>query len=96
MRQILTNKFGKIILTLVALLLLLTGTVLAGGGGPQISRYVIGGGGGHSEADPYVLDGTVGQAVAGTVSSTPYELCAGFWCGMGMYRVYLPLVLRNW
>jgi hypothetical protein len=94
MKQILTSKIGKVILVVFALLLL-TGTVLAGGGGPYISRSVIGGGGGHSEMGRYVMDATVGQAVVGTFSHTPYELCAGFWCGMGEYKVYLPVVLRN-
>jgi hypothetical protein len=60
-----------------------------------MQKHVIGGGGGHSEAGSFVLNGTAGQAVAGTVSSAPYELCAGFWCGMGQYEIYLPLVLRQ-
>jgi len=94
MKQILTSKVGTTILVVVALLLL-AGTVLAGGGGPYISRYVIGGGGGHSEMGRYVMDATVGQAVVGTFGHTPYELCAGFWCGMGEYKIYLPVVLRN-
>jgi len=94
MKQILTSKAGKAILVVVALLLL-TGAVLAGGGGPYISRYVIGGGGGHSAMGHYVIDATAGQAVVGTFSTAPYELCAGFWCGMGEYKVYLPVIMRN-
>jgi hypothetical protein len=78
----------------VIALLLLIGTVFAGGG-PYISRYVFGGGGGHLEMGHYVMDAAVGQAVAGTFGTAPYKLCAGFWCGMGEYRVYLPVVLRN-
>ena len=94
MKQTLISKIGKAILVVVVLLLL-TGTVLAGGGGPYVSHYVIGGGGGHSEKDRYVMDATVGQAVVGTFSTAPYELCAGFWCGMGEYRVYLPMIVRD-
>jgi hypothetical protein len=60
-----------------------------------MQKHVIGGGGGHSEVDNFVLNGTIGQAVVGTVSNTPYDLCAGFWCGMGRYKVYLPLILRQ-
>ena len=60
-----------------------------------MQKHVIGGGGGHSEAGSFVLNGTAGQAVAGTVSNAPYKLCAGFWCGMGRYEIYLPLVLRQ-
>jgi hypothetical protein len=93
MKQILTSKVGKVGLIVVALLLL-TGAVLADEE-PYISRHVIGGGGGHSEMDHYVIDATVGQAVVGTFSQIPYELCAGFWCGMGEYRIYLPVILRN-
>jgi hypothetical protein len=94
MKQILTNKASKAILVVVTLLLL-TSTVLAGGGGPYISRYVIGGGGGRSEMGHFVVDATVGQAVVGTFGTAPYELCAGFWCGMGEYKVYLPVIVRN-
>jgi hypothetical protein len=94
MRQLWTT-FTKIGLPPIAItLLLLTGTALAAGT-LTIDRWVIGGGGGHSEAGSYVLDATVGQAVAGVTNNAPYELCAGFWCGMGRYKVFLPLVLRN-
>ena len=87
------RRAGKVILALTALLLL-SSVVLAANG--EIPRYVIGSGGGHAETAPYALDGTLGQVVAGLVSSSPYELCSGFWCGMAAkYRVYLPLVLRN-
>ncbi len=94
MKQILTSKAGTTVLVVVTLLVA-AGMVLAGGGGPYISRYVIGGGGGHSQAGHYVMDVTVGQAVVGTFNAASYELCAGFWCGMSEYKVYLPMVLRN-
>ena len=65
-------------------------------GMPAIPWSVIGGGGGHAEAAPYALDGTLGQPIVGQAASLPYDLCAGFWCGAAaQYRVYLPLVLRN-
>ena len=63
-----------------------------------VERWVIAAGGGHSEAAPYSLDGTVGQAVVGTASQTPYGLCSGFWCGVrGALdeRVFLPVAVRN-
>ena len=76
--------------------LLLTRLALAANG-CEIIRNVIGGGGGHTENAPYALEGTSGQSVVGQASQTPYDLCAGFWCGMGAeYSVYLPLVLRNY
>jgi len=65
----------------------------------DLNWHVIGGGGGHSEAGDYILDGTAGQPVAGTVIlSGPYDQCAGFWCWGWQFErknVYLPLVLRN-
>lgn len=86
---------GRAILAALTVLLLLAGVALAANG-YEITRYVIGGGGGHSEAGGYVLDATVGQGVAGVVNDAPYELCAGFWCGMAEYRFRFPLVLRSY
>jgi hypothetical protein len=72
----------------------LAGVVLAQGT-LAIDRHVIGGGGAHLETGIYALDGTIGQPVVGMISSTPYELCSGFWCGTGERSyVYLPLVLK--
>lgn len=79
----------------LAILLLLAGIVLASGSTPTVDWWVVGGGGGHVEASPYALDGTIGQGAVGEVSNS-YELCSGFWCGAAEYRIYLPLVLRNW
>ncbi len=83
---------------LVLVLLLLVGMARAAPlAAPEVSRYVVGGGGGYAEQSPYALNGTIGQSVVGQASQTPYDLCAGFWCGVGaQYRVYLPLVLRNY
>ncbi len=76
-------------------LLLLTGTALAANG-YEITRNVIGGGGGPAANGSYALNSTIGQAVVGRASQSIYDLCAGFWCGVGAeYRIYLPLVLRN-
>ena len=63
-----------------------------------VEQWVVAAGGGHVEAAPYSLDGTVGQAVMGTASQTPYGLCSGFWCGVYGARgeqVFLPVVVRN-
>ncbi len=89
------RQAGKVILTL-AVLLLLTSVTLAANG-YEISREVIGSGGGHSEAGPYSLDATIGQAVVGASSSGDYELGAGFWNGTAaQYKIYLPVVLKNY
>ena len=63
-----------------------------------VERWVIGAGGGHAEAATYSLEGTVGQAVAGTAGQAPYGLCSGFWCGVPGYlgeSVFLTVVVRN-
>ena len=82
-------------LLLLLALLAVTASVLAGGGeGLWTRRVVIGGGGGHVAAGRYALDSTIGQGVAGTVWSGGTELCAGFWCGTGVYELHLPAVMR--
>ena len=55
------------------------------------------GGGGASTSGNYAVNLTVGQSATGTSSSTMYGGCLGYWCGVAVwYRVYLPLVLRNY
>ncbi|MBN1977625.1 MAG: hypothetical protein JW918_09515 [Anaerolineae bacterium] len=84
-------------LSILAVLLLST-TALSASSAPaavEMQRYVIAGGGGRSEAGDYVLHGAAGQPVAGTTANPPYDLCAGFWCGAGIYTSYLPLALHN-
>ena len=93
MKHIPMSNLGKAGLIVVALLLL-SGTVLAADG-IEITRSVIGGGGGHSVSGRYTLDATIGQTVVGTFDAASYELCAGFWCGLGEYRVYLPVIRRG-
>ena len=87
------NKMVVMLIAALALLLL-AGVALAFDG-YDLSWDVIGGGGGHSEAAPYALDGTIGQAVAGPVSSASYDLCSGYWCGGAAgNNIYLPLIMR--
>ena len=56
-----------------------------------------GGGGGLAGSAHYAVNFTVGQSAIGTSSNT-YRACLGYWCGAvaARYRVYLPLVLRNY
>ena len=45
----------------------------------------------------YSLGGTVGQPDAGVMSGPGYMLDGGFWPGgVVAYRVYLPLIVRNY
>lgn len=87
------------LLALILLLPLLTNAVSA----MESTNYrldwftpLTGGGGGVASSTNYVINFTVGQSVAGVFSGTNYGVCLGYWCGgTAQYRVYLPLVLRN-
>jgi hypothetical protein len=55
-----------------------------------------GGGGGRASSAHYAVNFTIGQSAIGASASTNYKGCLGYWCGAVIpYRVYLPLVLRN-
>jgi len=55
-----------------------------------------GGGGGAASSANYAINFTVGQSVAGVSSGANSNVCLGYWCGgAAQYRIYLPLVLRN-
>ena len=86
------------ILLTLAVLLLLAGRALA----MSSTHYRLDwftpltGSGGPASSAHYAINFTVGQTVIGSGSSTSYEGCLGYWCGAtGQYRIYLPLVLRN-
>jgi len=56
-----------------------------------------GGGGGPASSTNYAVNFTVGQSAIGTSSSTNYGVGLGYWYGAGaQFKIYLPLVLRNW
>ena len=63
-----------------------------------LDRYtpLTGGGGGPASSTNYAGNFTVGQSGIGASSSTNYQACLGYWCGLAEYRVFLPLVLRNY
>jgi hypothetical protein len=55
-----------------------------------------GGGGGQASSAHYAVNFTIGQSAIGASASTNYKGCLGYWCGAVIpYRVFLPLVLRN-
>ena len=87
----------KVILVLVLVITLGAVPVLAQiSAAYDLSWHVIGGGGGRMESTGHTLQGTVGQAVTGSMGSDGHALCSGFWCDAeSEYSVYLPLVLRN-
>ncbi len=87
------------ILVMLVILLLLAGRALA----MRSEHYwldwftpLTGGGGGPANSAHYAVNLTVGQSAIGAAQSTYYRACLGYWCGAGaQYRVYLPLVLRD-
>jgi hypothetical protein len=100
---------GVIPLVLVGLLLLAgvamaqsgAGGVASGAQGYDLSWWTVDGGGiTFAEGGGYVLSGTAGQPDVGTLDGGGYTLAGGFWRGgaavLSPYRVYLPLVTRNW
>ena len=86
-------KRRAIVLALV-LLVILAGNVFAAVNALNAPRYVIAGGGGRVAAGNYVLTGTIGQPVAGVVSQGTYGLCSGFWCGMQLFKLFLPIITK--
>lgn len=83
------------------LILLVCGLSLAGGAlasnGMAIGRSVIAGGGEQvTDGSVYVLNGTIGEPVAGAIAlQGGYGLGSGFWWSPGN-KIYLPLVMRNY
>ena len=78
--------------------LFLVGSVLAANG-VVVQRSVVGGGGEPvTDGSLYILNGTVGEPIAGAIAVTGnYGLGSGFWWphGFSEFEVYLPLVLKN-
>ncbi len=91
-------KRTAVLLALVILLLLAGHTLAMSSTNYRLDWFVplTGGGGGPVSSTHYAVNFTVGQSVIGSFSGTNYSGCLGYWCGAaGQYRVYLPLVLRN-
>lgn len=96
------RPFRYLVWVLLALLLLLPALALAqSGGGYDLTWNTIEGGGiTFSTGGSYSLGGTAGQLDAGVLSGGGYTLAGGFWPGgaggVVGYRVYLPLVVKNY
>jgi hypothetical protein len=63
--------------------------------GIEISRYSTGAGG-VSEGGGYSLQGSIGQAEAGSINGGEYRLNGGFWGGFidQFLELFLPLINR--
>jgi hypothetical protein len=96
-----TKRTTSVLLALLVGGLLFTTTVLtAGSQGYDLSWWTVDDGGGRLSIDGgYSLNGTLGQPDARALASNDYVLSGGFWGGGALaeeiYRVYLPLVLRE-
>ncbi len=80
-------------------LIVVCGLVVAGGvlaaNGFAISRDVFGSGGERVAGGNMILDGTLGEPIAGIVIvEHGYGLGSGYWWPPDL-RLYLPLVLKN-
>ena len=82
---------------LIVISLLLMGSVWNMPEAPAILWQVLGGGGGRLVSGSVILEGTLGQPVAGVVSQAPREVCSGYWCGADVsnYKLYLPIARRQ-
>jgi hypothetical protein len=87
-----------ILLTLAALLLLAGRALAMSSEHYRLDWFTpLTGSGGAASSTNYAVNFTVGQSVIGSFSGTNYSGCLGYWCGAAaQYRVYLPLVLRNY
>ena len=80
--------------------LLVAFLVLAAPNAFSISWWTVDGGGGVSQSTggEYTLQGTIGQADAGSSQGGDYGLEGGFWAGLRewveQFFIHLPLVLR--
>jgi hypothetical protein len=86
-----------ILLTLAASLLLAGGVLAMSSDNYRLDWFtpLTGGGGGPASSTHYAVNFTVGQSVIGIFSSANYGAGLGYWYGIGEYRVFLPLILRD-
>jgi hypothetical protein len=89
-----------LVAVLVAGLMLSTAALTSSLGTYDLSWWTVDGGGGALSIDGgYSLSSTAGQPEVGLLSDGGYTLSGGFWGGGALaeeiYRVYLPLVLRE-
>ena len=89
-------KIKLAISLLIVCALLLATSAWAATNATDLSWNVLGGGGGRLESGSVVVEGTLGQPVAGVISQSPLELCSGYWCDTGVsgHQIFLPLVRR--
>ena len=87
-----------LLLSILTALLALTVAVTAASplaDGFSIPWWTVDGGGGASQGGTFTLNGTVGQADAGTISGGNFSLTGGYWSiTMVRFSNYLPVIRR--
>ena len=95
-------KRSTILLALIGFLLLTGGVLAMSSDNYRLDWFtpLTGSGGGAPSSTNYAVNFTVGQTAIGTSSSTNYGTCLGYWCdttaAAGQFKIYLPVVLRNY
>ncbi len=91
------DKKWFMVLTLIVLLAFLSTTTYAmSSPNYRLDWFVpLIGSGGMASSTNYTVTFTVGQSAIGTLSSSSYQTCLGFWCSEAFYRLFLPLILRS-
>jgi hypothetical protein len=96
MRYFTATSRAMVLVTIVLLLAASTALALSDF---DISWWTVDGGGGTASGGSYTLIGTIGQPDAEVLTGGDYTLGGGFWGGGAAaveYRVYLPMVLRQY
>lgn len=84
------------LLTLLLILMIGTAVWAQTSAGFNLEWHIIGNGGGESNSAHYQVSGTVGQAVAGSVSNrSDYEVSTGYWTFGSQTSIYLPMIVND-
>ena len=88
-------KRAALVVPIIFALLIVSIASAQSGNGYDLAWNTIDGGG-SSSGGSYSLDGTIGQADAGTLIYGGYTLNGGFWSGArSQFTVFLPLILKH-
>jgi hypothetical protein len=91
-------KRTAMLLALVALLFLIGSALAMDSANYRLDWYVVltGGGGGPTDSTNYAANFTVGQSAISAADSASYAVGLGYWYGVGGFKIYLPLMLKNY
>ena len=87
------SNLARLLSVFLLVISILGGVVLAANR-YDIPWHVMSGGGGTSSGGDYMINATIGQAVAATSRGNDYQACIGYWCGnVPGWHLYLPKML---